>query len=83
MAGRAPRIQSGRFRQPLALTRSEALPFGTRPQADYQIPRYAVNFAPITGGQLRKGAAQQNRRAFVERQVFQIESRFRCGVGHG
>jgi hypothetical protein len=45
--------------------------------------RIAANFAPITRGQLRKSAAQQNRRAFVQRKVVQIKPRFRCGVGHG
>ena len=60
----------------------EAPPFGTKPRAgsakSAESPRTSQ---PLARSELRKSPAQQNRRAFVQRQVFQIE--LRLGVESG
>jgi hypothetical protein len=48
-----------------------------------KLGRISANFEPIARAQLPERMAQEDRGAFVQRQVFQIKLLFGCGIGHG
>ena len=48
-----------------------------------KLGRISANFEPIACAQLRQHPAQEDRGAFVQRQVFEIKLLFGRGIGHG